>query len=101
MALLPGWGALGRSACTSAATATKLKTPLETLSAPASEGRMSVGIPVFSRVMIYEKLAVCQRVEPDFCCCEASLDKHVPRNDFSAPVATSLYAAWPCSASTC
>ena len=35
---------------------------VETLSAPASEGRVSMGIRVFSHARIYEKLAVYQRV---------------------------------------
>ena len=39
-----------------------LKITLETLSAPASEGCVSMGIPVFSHVVVYERLKVFQRV---------------------------------------
>ena len=37
-----------------------VKTLLETLRVPA--GRVSMGIPMFSHAMIYEKVAVCQCV---------------------------------------
>ena len=76
-----------------------LQTPLETLRAPACEGRVSRGIPVFSHVMIYERVAVCQRVglisvvlmlRQNRLATQRvlgdSLDK---QNDFWAPAATS------------
>ena len=66
------------------------------------EGRVSMGIPMFSHVMIYEKLAVCQRVglnsdvlrlRPTPRVLGDSLDKHILCNDIWNPAATSLYAA--------
>ena len=84
---------------------------VETLSAPASEGRVSMGIRVFSHARIYEKLAVYQRVglvsivlrlRPNMLATARvlgdSLHKHILCNDFWDPAATSLYAAWPCGA---
>ena len=67
---------------------------------------MSMGIPMFSHVMIYEMLAVCQRVglnsdvlrlRPNRLATPRvlgdSLDKHILCNDIWDPAATSLYAA--------
>ena len=82
-------------------------------SAPASEGRVSMGFSMFSHVMIYEKLAICQglglisvvlRFRPNRLATQRvlgdSLEKHILCNDFWTPAATSLYAAWPCGAAT-
>ena len=75
---------------------------LETLSAPASEGRVSMGIPMFSHVMIYEKVGVCQGVgvisvgfprtglqrSVYLGKQKNSLDTHILCNDFWASAAT-------------
>ena len=68
---------------------------------------------MFSHVMIYEKVAVCQRVglidvvlrlRSNRLATQRvvadSRDKHTLCNDFWAPAATSLYAAWACGAAT-
>ena len=65
-----------------------------------------MGIPMFSHVMIHEKLAVCQRVglisdvlrlRPNRLATPHvlgdSIDKHILRNDMWDSAATSLYAA--------
>ena len=90
------------------ATAAMLKTSLETLRAPASEGRVSRGVPMSWNNLIYEKVAVCQRVGLISVCVVLrrrpssfatqhalwdSLDKHILCNAFWAPATTSLYAA--------